>query len=312
MINPSIIIKSKTLLNEHREIGRWNKKTLPSELGFSEVLINDICEDISYSISNCLFNQSYSAHIHYQSDTTLLIFGAEGVSEFNYLGKKHKSIIRPDDIWLFTVSDSLLCRTTPANVRSKMFVIKYETQRLKAAFKTSDKMQLLLSSNKMVRLAKQEPITNWLQSLINNPMDNAIDRLLAEADALQILARWLTPTVNVKRDIPDNKVQKIVDILTSDITTPPSLKQLAVMVEMSHTCLNRKFKQVFGVTVFDWLREHRLIRSKQYLVDSKRTITDIAFLCGFSSPSHFSLLFKQKFSISPREYRLQKLITLAT
>jgi len=306
MINPEVIVKSEVLPGGHREIGQWNKKTLPAELGFFDVLINDICDDISCTISDCCFEQSYCAEIKYESDTTLLIFGIEGISEFNFLGEKESCIIRPDDIWIFTVSNRSLCRKTPANIHSKMLVIKYKTDRLKAAFKKNDEMQLLLYGNQMVRVAKQEPMSNWLQKLINNPMNNATDRLLAEAEALQVLARWLAPITDLKKDTSDNKIQKTIDILMADISTPPSLEQLAVMVDMSHTCLNRKFKREFGVTVFDWLRGYKLKRAKQYLTDSKRTITNIAFLCGFSSSSHFSTLFKQTFSISPREYRLQK------
>lgn len=307
MINPAVIIKNETLLRENREVGQWNKKKLPEELGFSNVVINDICEDICCSISDCLFTQNYSAKIHYENDITLLIFGIEGLSQFNYLGEKNKCVIRAGDIWLFTISENTLCRETSAYTHNKMLVIKYETDRLRTAFKDSDEMQLLSYENQMVRLAKQEPIMNWLQGLIDNPMKNVADRLLAEAEALQVLARWLTPNENLKKTIQDNKIQKVIDILISDISTPPTLIKLAAMVEISHSCLNRKFKQELGLTVFDWLRGYRLKRAKQYLVDFKRAITDIALLCGFSSASHFSQLFKQKFSLSPREYRLQRI-----
>ncbi len=305
MINPAVTVQNAPLLREHREVGQWNKKLLPKELGYSNVVINDICADICCSISDCLFNQDYCAKIHYEQETTLLIFGIKGISEFNYLGKKDKSIIRAGDIWLFTIADSALCRETPAFIPNKMLVIKYETNRLKAAFKGSDEIQLLSAENKMIRLAKQAPIMEWVEGLMKNPMKSITDRLLAEAGALQLLARWLAPTEKFSSTTQEPIITKVIDTLMVDISAPPSLTKLAAMVEMSHSCLNRKFKQEFGLTVFEWLRGYRLKRAKQYLVDSSRTITDIALLCGFSSASHFSHLFKQEFSYSPRQYRLK-------
>jgi AraC-like DNA-binding protein len=39
------------------------------------------------------------------------------------------------------------------------------------------------------------------------------------------------------------------------------------------------------------------------MMGSNRTLTDIAFDCGFSSPSQFSVTFKRIVGITPRTYR---------
>lgn len=63
-----------------------------------------------------------------------------------------------------------------------------------------------------------------------------------------------------------------------------------------------------GTTVRDFLRRQRLELARQALssvTDSDRTVTEIAYRCGFSSSAHFSTTFKQAYDSSPRAYRLR-------
>ncbi|MCP4334636.1 MAG: helix-turn-helix domain-containing protein, partial [Gammaproteobacteria bacterium] len=46
------------------------------------------------------------------------------------------------------------------------------------------------------------------------------------------------------------------------------------------------------------------------LMNSKRTITQIAYECGFADSSHFSRWFKTKFGETPRSYREHRLARL--
>lgn len=61
-----------------------------------------------------------------------------------------------------------------------------------------------------------------------------------------------------------------------------------------------------GIAPAEYLRGQRLQRSAEMLKDPQweaRSITDVAFACGFSSSSHFSTQFKRAFHQSPRDFR---------
>ena len=61
-----------------------------------------------------------------------------------------------------------------------------------------------------------------------------------------------------------------------------------------------------GHTVADWIRQRRLQQCCMDMCDPRlrdRTITDIAFLWGFSDSAHFSHVFRRKFGLSPRMFR---------
>ena len=72
---------------------------------------------------------------------------------------------------------------------------------------------------------------------------------------------------------------------------------------MSEEHLARVFRKVTGQTVFDYLRTIRLENAKTLLIDSSRTLSEIAALTGFGSLSLFSRNFSQYVGQSPSAYR---------
>ncbi len=70
--------------------------------------------------------------------------------------------------------------------------------------------------------------------------------------------------------------------------------------------IHRSFQSEMGTTVADYIWSRRLQRCFEDLRDiekSDMTITQIAFSWGFSCSAHFSRSFKEKFGISPRNFR---------
>lgn len=96
----------------------------------------------------------------------------------------------------------------------------------------------------------------------------------------------------------------VYSILVKDIATKPSLLKLASSVGITRTRLTELFKILFGDTVFGILRQKRLECSRNLLTNKDKNITEIAYLCGFSSPSHLTTAFTKQFGISPKQYQL--------
>jgi AraC family transcriptional activator of pyochelin receptor len=92
-------------------------------------------------------------------------------------------------------------------------------------------------------------------------------------------------------------------ILLDDLENPPSLLQLARMVGLTHTKLNKGFRAEYGTTVFDYLRQFRLEESRKLLDLSDMNVAEIAYATGFSSPSHFAKAFVAYFGVQPKAYQ---------
>ena len=72
---------------------------------------------------------------------------------------------------------------------------------------------------------------------------------------------------------------------------------------MSKSTLYRKIKAITGLSPVEFIRNIRLKHAYQMLQTEEKSITDIAFACGFSTLRYFSKCFKEEFGITPTDLR---------
>lgn len=82
-----------------------------------------------------------------------------------------------------------------------------------------------------------------------------------------------------------------------------TVEDLARDLAISRVQLYRKVKAILGISISDYINNMRLDKSKELLKKSNQTISEIAYSVGFSTPNYFSTSFKNKFGISPKEYK---------
>jgi len=81
------------------------------------------------------------------------------------------------------------------------------------------------------------------------------------------------------------------------------LEQAAAVAALSKFYFVRFFKEQTGQTFHTYLSQVRINRAKEYLAESDLPITEIAYLCGFSSIKTFNRLFKTFTGVAPSTYR---------
>ena len=82
-----------------------------------------------------------------------------------------------------------------------------------------------------------------------------------------------------------------------------SVDDMAAATATSRSSLNRKTKNLLGVTPADFMKEARMKRACQMLMTTTDNINDIAYACGFADAKYFSKCFKASRGMSPSEYR---------
>lgn len=98
-------------------------------------------------------------------------------------------------------------------------------------------------------------------------------------------------------------LSKLVDYIEEHIEESEfNIMQVAVDMSMSHSNLYKKVKALTGMTVIGFIKDFRLKRSAQLLVQNELNITEVAYRVGYSDRRHFSQDFKKKFNQTPKEY----------
>ncbi|MCR5684245.1 MAG: AraC family transcriptional regulator [Lachnospiraceae bacterium] len=100
-----------------------------------------------------------------------------------------------------------------------------------------------------------------------------------------------------------NKVHAARKILGENLVSDISIEELADKVELNRTTLQRVFKQMYGVTIFEYRTQVRMQEAKNLLIENELSITEIAGICGYSNASKFSAAFKKLFGVTPTEWK---------
>lgn len=97
------------------------------------------------------------------------------------------------------------------------------------------------------------------------------------------------------------KLNKLIEMNIESSTY--TVEELAKDLYISRVQLYRKVKAIFGISVSEHINNIRLEKSKELLLHSSQNIAEIAYSVGFSSPNYFSTSFKNKYGVSPKDFK---------
>lgn len=83
------------------------------------------------------------------------------------------------------------------------------------------------------------------------------------------------------------------------------VQQITDYCRVSRKTLDKRFIDVKGMTVHQYLSDVRISRSKQLLKDESSSIDSIARQCGYPNQSYLNQVYKRIFGYSPSEYRMR-------
>ena len=155
-------------------------------------------------------------------------------------------------------------------------------------------------------------------------LQSGVDQYLTKPFSLSILKQSISGllfnreklryyyTNNIYRVEPESKfgnqeqsfITKMNDIIKKNVENPKfSVEDLADKLGVSRVQLYRKVKAIIGINISDHINNVKLEKAAELLKSNNMNISEIAYSLGFSSPNYFSTAFKNKFGISPKEYK---------
>ena len=93
------------------------------------------------------------------------------------------------------------------------------------------------------------------------------------------------------------------ELMTQDLTCPPTLHALATACGMSANNFAKGFRVTTGLSPRQWLISFRIARAQEQLADSAVPLSTIALDCGFCDQSHFTRSFTQMVGKTPAVWR---------
>jgi len=101
----------------------------------------------------------------------------------------------------------------------------------------------------------------------------------------------------------DKLVKKVIDYIKEHLEdSDMSVEELSRDVGFSRVHLNRKLKEILGMSPSSLIKSIRLKQAAYLLVNNKVNVSEVAYKVGFSSHSYFSYNFHDFFGMSPKEF----------
>lgn len=104
-----------------------------------------------------------------------------------------------------------------------------------------------------------------------------------------------------------SRINRVIDYIENHLTDELTLATLAEVADFSRFHFHRIFQAIVGETLSQFIQRVRVEKAAtQLLCNPRKSITDIAFDCGFSGSAAFSRVFRNTFDMSPSQWRMQK------
>ena len=111
---------------------------------------------------------------------------------------------------------------------------------------------------------------------------------------------------SVDNDAQLEQINSILSRITDNLTEPLSAAELAQDLGMTESRFSRFFRRATGNTFTDFVNHVRINRACQFLMESDRQSTSIAYDVGFNNIANFNRRFLDIKGMTPREFRRQE------
>lgn len=106
-----------------------------------------------------------------------------------------------------------------------------------------------------------------------------------------------------REDISVTELQRPIEYIKANFSQLFTIKDLAAHSHLSVSALERRFKKYLNKTPLQFINKCRLEHASKLLVETNKSIFNIAYECGFTDTSYFGKQFTRRFNQSPSEYR---------
>lgn len=263
-------------------------------------------------ITSATYNaiHSYHAHLHYE-----IYYFHEGKA--NYLINDRVYVLEPGDLMLMHGMTLHKAHVDP-KVEYKRTIIHFDprffSQLIQPGFAGNLLEPFVKLRNIRLQLKGDDKIEMErnlarLEGLYNQGTTYGHQRFQAGLLDLLLIIGQLCQ--NPLKDIPtypslkEQHAQAIISILESSFKEDISLDRLQEDLHLNKYYLAKTFKEVTGMTIFQYLMHRRIYEAKLMLIQQDVSITDIGYEVGFKHPSHFSRSFKINTGLTAEQYRKQ-------
>ena len=153
-------------------------------------------------------------------------------------------------------------------------------------------------------LALSEKLKDTMLYIASNPTASTLHQI----GHLCLFLDALIQSSATKREshgvqLKDFYIQEAIHFMEQNYQRDLSIEEIAAVCKLNRSYFSKLFKESKGCPPQEFLIRMRLAKASEMMKTTSMSIGDIAILCGYPNQLHFSRSFKQRYGVSPREWR---------
>jgi AraC family transcriptional activator of pyochelin receptor len=270
-----------------------------------------------FRLAHSISNHQQQAHYHVRNDvdTVKLYFNRKGSTAMEYRQFQKRFTIKEGQynmLYAPELDTTISHLKDTSNIFSLQLTKDCFYDMVNGENAELENIANRISNNHRVLLSDQwfdfgVDIEKCITDILNCQYTNEFKKYYLHAKATELFILALAPiyygdkrsTAFIKRDTDREKLHAVKDFIRKNYSNATSLYELSRTFGLNEYKLKRGFKELFNISVIDFLITCRLEHGKLLLRDANKSVGEVAYEIGYSSPEHFSKAFKKKYGISP-------------
>ncbi|HEX4506875.1 MAG TPA: AraC family transcriptional regulator, partial [Alphaproteobacteria bacterium] len=121
---------------------------------------------------------------------------------------------------------------------------------------------------------------------------------------IQTISGGCPPAADRIALVPDERIQRVLTYIEEHIADSDlSIEELAAIAFVSPHQLSRLFKSTVGRTPHQFVIAQRISLAKLMMLNSEKSLSEIAYQCGFANQAHFTTRFRDMTGETPNTFK---------
>ena len=104
------------------------------------------------------------------------------------------------------------------------------------------------------------------------------------------------------------KIALIESYIRKNLDKNITITELSTIAGLNTSKLKQDFKSIYCSTIFKYITDLKMQKAKSLIQDKKLPIAQASFEVGYKNPQHFTVAFKKKFGVLPKDISKSKII----
>ena len=234
----------------------------------------------------------------------------QGSMDFYLEGRKHR--LEQDDVII--VNPNKGHASTLLEPDTKALVIHFSSKVFRPLLKEGQVLRFVFATDRDTRDALPFAVIRCFAAKLVRDMARP-QSTMADAAALldlmslvSVLYSMCRPKVfdnkiNTRREPFSGEMTEMIRFIEENVAGKLTLEDVAIRFGYNRTYLSHFFKKNLGTNFYEYLTNVRFQNAVLSMLSSGKTLTQIALESGFPDLKTFNKVFREKFQLSPAEYR---------